>query len=122
MRMTAEQRIAAARSRVWEALNDPEILRQCIPGCQSLAREAADRLRAVVEIKIGPIGARFNAVVALADVDAVICCRLSHRVGFGARSRGACWIPDWTRAERCWRGLDGPCDRTADRDRCGSGL
>jgi carbon monoxide dehydrogenase subunit G len=70
MRMTGEQRIATARSAVWEALNDPDVLRQCIPGCQSLEREAADRLRAVVEIKIGPIGARFNAVVTLADVNA----------------------------------------------------
>lgn len=69
MRMTGEERIAAARKRVWEALNDPNILRQCIPGCQSLEREAGDRLRALVEVKIGPIGARFNSVITLADVD-----------------------------------------------------
>ena len=68
MRITGEERIAAPRSRVWEALNDPDILRQCIPGCQALDRESADRLRAIVEVKIGPIGARFNAVVTLADV------------------------------------------------------
>ncbi len=70
MRMTGEERIAAPRSRVWEALNDPEVLRQCIPGCQSLEKEAADRLRAVVEVKIGPIGARFNGTVTLSDIDA----------------------------------------------------
>lgn len=69
MRMTGEERIAAARKRVWEALNDPNILRQCIPGCQSLEREAGDKLRALVEVKIGPIGARFNCVITLADVD-----------------------------------------------------
>src|SRR6266702_1605532 len=68
MRMAGEERIAAARARVWEALNDPEALRQSIPGCQSLDREAADRLRAVVEVKIGPIGARFNSVVTLSEV------------------------------------------------------
>jgi carbon monoxide dehydrogenase subunit G len=68
MRMTGEERIAAPRAQVWEALNDPEALRQCIPGCQSLDREAADRLRAVVEVKIGPIGARFNSVVTLSDI------------------------------------------------------
>jgi carbon monoxide dehydrogenase subunit G len=55
---------------VWEALNDPDILQQCIPGCQSLDREAADTLRAIVEIKIGPIGARFNCVVTIADINA----------------------------------------------------
>lgn len=68
MRMTGEERIAAPRARVWEALNDPEALRQSIPGCQSLDREAADRLRAVVEVKIGPIGARFNSVVTLSEI------------------------------------------------------
>lgn len=70
MRMSGEERIAAPRSRVWEALNDPEVLRQCIPGCQSLEKESADRLRAVVEVKIGPIGARFNGTVTLSDIDA----------------------------------------------------
>jgi uncharacterized protein len=68
MRMTGEERIAAPRSRVWEALNDPDVLRQCIPGCQSLDREAADKLRAIVEVKIGPIGARFNCVITIADI------------------------------------------------------
>ena len=67
MKMTGEERIAAPRSRVWDALNDPDVLKQCIPGCQSIEREAADRMRAVVEIKIGPIGARFNSVVAISD-------------------------------------------------------
>jgi carbon monoxide dehydrogenase subunit G len=66
--MTGEERIAAPRNRVWQALNDPEALRQCIPGCQSLERETADRLRAVVEVKIGPIGARFNSVITLSDI------------------------------------------------------
>jgi carbon monoxide dehydrogenase subunit G len=69
--MTGQERIAASRSRVWEALNDPNSLRQCIPGCQSLEKEAADKLRATVEIKIGPIGARFNSVVTLTDVQAL---------------------------------------------------
>lgn len=67
--MTGEQSIAAPRERVWATLNDPEVLRQCIPGCQSLTKEAADRLRATVEIRIGPIGARFDGVVTLSDLN-----------------------------------------------------
>jgi carbon monoxide dehydrogenase subunit G len=67
MEMKGEQRIAASRARVWEALNDPDVLRRCIPGCQSLDKEGDDRLKAVVEIKIGPIGARFNGAVTIAD-------------------------------------------------------
>jgi carbon monoxide dehydrogenase subunit G len=67
MKMTGEQRIEAPRERVWAALNDPEVLRQCIPGCQSLEKESDDRMRATVEVKIGPIGAKFNGAVTLSD-------------------------------------------------------
>lgn len=70
MKMSGEQRIAAKRDDVWKALNDPEVLRRCIPGCQSLTKESDTRLVATVEIKIGPIGARFNGAVELADINA----------------------------------------------------
>jgi carbon monoxide dehydrogenase subunit G len=70
MEMTGEQRIAAPRAKVWAALNDPAVLRRCIPGCQSLEKEADDRLKTIVEIKIGPIGARFNGAVTLSDISA----------------------------------------------------
>ncbi|CAN7586517.1 carbon monoxide dehydrogenase subunit G [Phenylobacterium sp. LjRoot219] len=69
MQMSGQQRIHAPRRQVWEALNDPEILKRSIPGCQSLEKEADDRLKATVEVKIGPIGARFNGAVTLADLD-----------------------------------------------------
>ena len=69
MNMTGEQRIGAPRQRVWEALNDPEILRASIPGCQSLEKGAGDRFNATVEVKVGPIGARFKGAVSLADLD-----------------------------------------------------
>lgn len=69
MNMTGEQRIAAPRQRVWEALNDPQILRASIPGCQSLEKAADDRFTATVEVKVGPIGARFKGAVSLADLD-----------------------------------------------------
>jgi carbon monoxide dehydrogenase subunit G len=69
MNMTGEQRIAAPRQRVWEALNDPEILCASIPGCQSLEKGADDRFTATVEVKVGPIGARFKGAVSLADRD-----------------------------------------------------
>jgi carbon monoxide dehydrogenase subunit G len=69
MKMTGEQRIAAPRQRVWEALNDPEILRASIPGCQSLEKVADDRFSATVEVKVGPIGARFKGAVSLADLN-----------------------------------------------------
>ncbi len=70
MRMTGEQRVSAPRAKVWAALNDPEVLRQCIPGCQSLEREDEDRFVAQAEVKVGPIGARFKGSVQLSDIDA----------------------------------------------------
>ncbi|MET1755572.1 carbon monoxide dehydrogenase subunit G [Novosphingobium sp. RD2P27] len=69
MRMTGEQTIAAERSEVWNALNDPAVLAQCIPGCQSLEREGENRFVAVAEIKIGPIGARFKGHVELTELN-----------------------------------------------------
>jgi uncharacterized protein len=69
MNMTGKRRIAAPRQRVWEALNDPEILRASIPGCQSLEKAADDRFTATVEVKAGPIGARFKGAVSLIDLN-----------------------------------------------------
>jgi len=69
MKMTGNQRIAASKQRVWEALNDPEVLKQCIPGCQSLEKDGDDRFRATAVIKIGPMDARFSGAVRLADID-----------------------------------------------------
>lgn len=69
MQMTGEQRIVAPRQKVWEALNDPAVLAQCIPGCQSLERDGDNRFVATAEVKIGPIGARFKGNVQLSDID-----------------------------------------------------
>jgi uncharacterized protein len=69
MKMTGEQRIAAPRQRVWEALNDPATLRASIPGCESLEKEADDRFAATLEVKVGPIGARFKGAVSLTDLN-----------------------------------------------------
>jgi uncharacterized protein len=71
MEMTGEHRIAAPRDRVWAALNDPAILMQAIPGCESLARREDDAeagFDATVAQRIGPIQARFKGKVTLADL------------------------------------------------------
>jgi carbon monoxide dehydrogenase subunit G len=69
MKMTAEQLIPAPRQRVWEGLNDAAILEASIPGCQSLDKVADDKFTATVEVKVGPIGARFKGAVALTELD-----------------------------------------------------
>lgn len=70
MDMTGERRIPAPRERVWAALNDPSVLKACIPGCDSLEPTGPNAYRAGAAVKIGPIAARFTGTVAMTDIDA----------------------------------------------------
>lgn len=70
MDMTGEERIAAPRDAVWAALNNPDILKQCIPGCQSLDWVSPTELTATVKLKIGPVSASFNGEVKLSNINA----------------------------------------------------
>jgi len=69
MEMTGERRIPAPRQRVWDALNDPEVLRLSIPGCESVTRTAEDAFEARVAVKIGPMSARFGGKVKLENLN-----------------------------------------------------
>ncbi|HUB12538.1 MAG TPA: carbon monoxide dehydrogenase subunit G [Acetobacteraceae bacterium] len=69
MDMTGERRIPAPRQTVWNALNDPAVLRDSIPGCQSLEKESDTAMKATAAVKIGPISARFTGNVLLSDID-----------------------------------------------------
>jgi hypothetical protein len=69
MDMTGERRIPAPRQAVWAALNDPEVLKVSIPGCQSLEKIGDDQMQATAAVKIGPISARFSGKVNLTDID-----------------------------------------------------
>jgi uncharacterized protein len=68
MDMTGEYRIPAPRAAVWAALNDPDVLRDCIPGCETLEKEG-DELVATVVAKIGPVKAKFAGKVRLENLD-----------------------------------------------------
>jgi carbon monoxide dehydrogenase subunit G len=67
--MTGERRIPAPRQRVWEALNDPEVLRASIPGCESIEKTGDDSFAARVAVKIGPMSAKFTGKVRLENLD-----------------------------------------------------
>jgi len=69
MEMTESREIGAPRAVVWIALNDPEILRQCIPGCESLEKLSDTEMQAKVTLKIGPVKATFKGTVTLKDLD-----------------------------------------------------
>jgi uncharacterized protein len=69
MQMNDSQKIPATKEKVWEALNDPDILRQCIPGCQELSKTSASEMTATVLIEVGPVKAKFSGKITLSDFD-----------------------------------------------------
>ena len=69
MEMTGEYRIPASREKVWEALNDPEVLKRCIPGCEELIKESDTELSAKVTTRVGPVSAKFTGKVTLSDIN-----------------------------------------------------
>ncbi|MCL8382897.1 MULTISPECIES: SRPBCC family protein [Xanthobacter] len=77
MDMNGEQRIPAAQDLVWRALNDPEILKVCIPGCQELVKSSDTQMSATVVLKVGPVSARFEGAVTLSDLDPPNSYRIS---------------------------------------------
>ena len=69
MEMTGEFRIPAPRQRVWEGLNDPEILKSSIPGCQTIEKLSDTEFTAKVVAQVGPVKANFAGKVTLSDLD-----------------------------------------------------
>jgi len=91
MELTGEQILPAPRARVWAALNDPEILKRCIPGCQEIARVSDTQLTARVGLAVGPVKATFTGKVTLSDLDPPNGYRISGEgqggvAGFGKGS------------------------------------
>ena len=72
MELIGERVIPASRQRTWEALNDPDTLKACITGCESLEREGDDGLVALVAVRVGPVSARFKGKLKRSDVVAPV--------------------------------------------------
>jgi uncharacterized protein len=72
MTMTGDVALPADRAKVWALLNDPEVLKACIPGCESLEKTGDDGFAAVVKTKIGPVSATFKGKVALTDITPLV--------------------------------------------------
>ncbi len=66
--MTSTRTIAAPLPKVWAALNDPQTLKGCLPGCEMIEPDGADRFRIVMAAKVGPVSARFTGLLELADI------------------------------------------------------
>ncbi len=69
MEFTGEYTINAPRQRVWDALNDPEILKQAIPGCQEIEKQSPTDMTATIKSKIGPVQATFKGAVTLSNLN-----------------------------------------------------
>src|SRR5579883_2867825 len=69
MDMTGEYRVAAPQKKVWDALNDRDILKQCISGCEEVQKLSPTEFTAKVQARVGPVSARFGGKVTLSDLD-----------------------------------------------------
>ena len=77
MQMNDSQPIPASKEKVWEALNNPDILKQCIPGCQNLEMSSPTEMTATVVFRVGPVKATFGGKVTLSDLDPPNSYRIS---------------------------------------------
>ena len=84
MKLSDEKRIDAPRDEVWRGLNDPEILRQSIPGCESLEQVSDTEFNAEVRAKVGPVKAKFKGSVQLSDLNPPESYRISGEGKGGA--------------------------------------
>lgn len=69
MTMQGEVTLPADRERVWAALNDPQVLKACIPGCEELEKTGENGFRATAKVAVGPVKATFKGNVTLSDID-----------------------------------------------------
>lgn len=69
MEMTGEQLIPASQAETWSALNDPEILKACVPGCESIEKTGENEYLVLMVARVGPVSAKFKGKLALSDLD-----------------------------------------------------
>lgn len=69
MQLTGEFRVPADTQTVWDALNDPEVLKECIPGCEEVIKTSDTELTAKITLKMGPVKAKFAGDVTLSDMN-----------------------------------------------------
>ncbi len=77
MTMNGEVQLPANRDKVWAMLNDPEMLKTCIPGCEQLDKNSDTEFQAVASLKVGPVKASWKGKVRLLDLDPPNSYRIS---------------------------------------------
>jgi len=88
MELVGEQTLSLQRERVWQALNDPDVLRRCVPGCDLFEREDENRYKVGMTAAVGPVKARFNGKLTLSDIQPPNSYSLSFEGSGGAAGFG----------------------------------
>jgi carbon monoxide dehydrogenase subunit G len=88
MQMQGNRQLATTAEQAWLALNDPNILKQCIPGCQSFELKSPDVYGVVAAIKVGPVSAKFSGTVTLSNIKPPHSYTLSFEVQGGVAGHG----------------------------------
>ena len=88
MEMTGEQLIALPQAEVWRALNDPEILKACIPGCEAIDKTSENEYRVAMTASVGPVKAKFSGKLVLSDLQPPSSYSLSFEGSGGAAGFG----------------------------------
>ena len=91
MEINGSQSIGAPRQQVWDALNDPHVLKLCLPGCESVERVSPEEFRVIMAAAIGPLRARFNGKLQMTESRPPESCLMTFEgqggvVGFGKGS------------------------------------
>ena len=88
MDMQGNRHLSVTQQQAWDALNDPEILKSCIPGCEKFDQTAENEYGVTVAVKIGPVSAKFNGKVKLADIQAPVSYALQFEAQGGVAGFG----------------------------------
>ncbi|MCC6611543.1 MAG: carbon monoxide dehydrogenase subunit G [Burkholderiales bacterium] len=88
MEMKGEQLIPLPQQQVWEALNDPEVLRACVPGCESIEKVSDTEFKITMTAAIGPVKAKFNSKLLLSDMNPPSSYSLTFEGSGGAAGFG----------------------------------
>ena len=88
MDIAGEQLLLLPQLRVWDALNDPQILKACIPGCESITQVAEHQYAILMTAAVGPVKAKFNGSLTLSDIDAPNSYSLAFTGSGGAAGFG----------------------------------
>lgn len=88
MEMTGEQIIDQPQSKVWEALNDPDVLKGCIPGCDTLDRVSDTEYKMTMTAAVGPVRAKFNGKLNLSEVNPPVSYTIAFEGSGGAAGFG----------------------------------